>query len=164
MTKQTHRLAVGGQAPGGQFWVQQRALDKPNNSGLWDTLMGSMASSRDTVETALARETWEEAGLQPHQLHNLAHGGVLTVRKPSPDGNGAGYVVEHIIWYTCTVPDGVVPVNQDGKVEQFALMSAAQLLEAVQNGAFTLEASLILADVMGHNFESPSVCLAQSCP
>ena len=43
-------------------------------------------------------------------------------------------------------------------------MSAAQLPEAVQNGAFTLEASLILADVMGHNFESPSVCLAQSCP
>ena len=112
MTRQTRRLAVGGQAPSGQFWVQQRALDKPNNPGLWDTLMGSMVSSRDTVETALARETWEEAGLQPHQLHNLAHGGVLTVRKPSPDGNGAGYVVEHIIWYTCTVPDGVVPVNQ----------------------------------------------------
>ena len=43
-------------------------------------------------------------------------------------------------------------------------MSAAQLPEAVQNGAFTLEASLILANVMGRNFESPSVCLAQSCP
>ena len=147
----TQAVHLVGQAPDGRFWVQQRALDKPNDPGQWDTLMGGMVSSRDTVETALARETWEEAGLTPDHLHNLAHGGVLTMCKPSLDGNGAGYVVEHIDWYTCTVPDGVVPVNQDGEVAQFALMGASQLLEAVQGGAFTLEASLILVIVMGHN-------------
>ena len=160
----TQAVHLVGLTPDGLFWVQQRALDKPNDPGQWDTLMGGMVSSRDTVEAALARETWEEAGLTPEQLHHLTHGGVLTLRKPASDGNGAGYVVERIDWYTCTVPEGVVPVNQDGEVAQFALMGAAQLLEAVQGGAFTLEASLILADVMGRNFESPSVCLAQSCP
>ena len=126
--------------------------------------MGGMVSSLDTVEAALVRETWEEAGLTPEQLHHLTHGGVLTLRKPASDGNGAGYVVERIDWYTCTVPEGVVPVNQDGEVAQFALMGAAQLLEAVQGGAFTLEASLILAAVMGHQVEAPTACLAQNHP
>ncbi len=146
----TQAVHLVGQAPDGRFWVQQRAFDKPNDPGQWDTLMGGMVSSRDTVEAALVRETWEEAGLTPQQLCGLTHGGVLSLRKPSADGNGAGYVVEHIDWYTCTVPEGVAPVNQDGEVAQFALMGAAQLLGAVQGGAFTLEASLILAAVMGH--------------
>ena len=157
----TQAVHLVGLTPDGRFWVQQRALDKPNDPGQWDTLMGGMVSSRDTVETALTRETWEEAGLTPEQLHNLTHGGVLSLRKPAPDGNGAGYVVERIDWYTCTVPEGVVPVNQDGEVAQFALMGAAQLLEAVQGGAFTLEASLILAAVMGHHVEAPTACVAQ---
>ncbi len=160
----TQAVHLVGQAPGGRFWVQQRSFDKPNDPGKWDTLMGGMVSSRDTLETALVRETWEEAGLTPDQLHNLTHGGVLSLRKPSPDGNGAGYVVEHIDWYTCTVPGGVVPVNQDGEVAQFALLGASQLLEAVQGGAFTLEASLILAAVMGHDVGSATACLAQSRP
>ena len=52
-----------GQTQDGRFWVQQRALNKPNDPGKRDTLMGGMVSAGDTVETALARETWEEAGL-----------------------------------------------------------------------------------------------------
>ena len=160
----TQAVHLVGQAPDGRFWVQQRAFDKPNDPGQWDTLMGGMVSSRDTSETALARETWEEAGLQPHQLHNLAHCGVLSIRKPSLDGNGAGYVVERIDWYTCTVPDGVVPVNQDGEVAQFALMSAGQLLEAMQGGAFTLEASLILANVLGYDLGASTAFPTQYQP
>jgi 8-oxo-dGTP pyrophosphatase MutT (NUDIX family) len=158
----TQAVHLVGQTPDGRFWVQQRAFDKPNDPGQWDTLMGGMVSSRDTVEAALVRETWEEAGLTLQQLDSLTHGGVLSLRKPSADGNGAGYVVEHIDWYTCTVPQGVVPVNQDGEVAQFALMGAAQLLDAVQGGAFTLEASLILAAVMGHHVEAPTACPAQN--
>jgi 8-oxo-dGTP pyrophosphatase MutT (NUDIX family) len=138
-----------GQAPDGRFWVQQRAFDKPNDPGKWDTLMGGMVSGADTLETALARETWEEAGLHIADFQGLRHGGRLTTGRPASDGGGAGYVVENIDWYVCTVPEGVKPVNQDGEVAQFALVDAAQLLEAMQRGEFTLEAALILADVMG---------------
>ena len=60
-----------GQTTDGRFWVQQRALNKPNDPGKWDTLMGGMVSSADTVETALERETWEEAGLRIADLKNL---------------------------------------------------------------------------------------------
>ena len=130
------------------FWVQQRTLNKANDPGLWDTLMGGMVSAADTTETALARETWEEAGLQVADLRDMRYGGRFTTCRPSSDGQGAGYVREHIDWYCCTVPEGLVPSNQDGEVEQFCLMDAGQLLSAMQRGEFTTEAALILADVM----------------
>jgi 8-oxo-dGTP pyrophosphatase MutT (NUDIX family) len=137
-----------GQSPDGRFWVQQRAFNKSNDPGLWDTLMGGMVSAADTVETALARETWEEAGLHVAELHGMRYGGRLTTRRPATDGKGAGYVVEDIDWYVCTVPEGLVPDNQDGEVEQFRLMGAEELLAALQRGEFTTEAALILSDAM----------------
>lgn len=138
-----------GQSPDGRFWVQQRAFNKSNDPGLWDTLMGGMVSAADTVETALVRETWEEAGLHTAALQAMRYGGRLAARRPATDGNGAGYVVEDIDWYVCTVPEGMVPDNQDGEVEQFRLMEAGDLLEAMQRGEFTAEATLILSDAMG---------------
>ena len=138
-----------GQTTDGRFWVQQRALDKSNDPGLCDTLTGGMVSSCETVDAALARETWEEAGLQIADLQCVRYGGCLSTSRPAHDGGGAGYVHEQIEWYCCTVPDGMLPVNQDGEVEEFRLMDTAQLLEAMQRGEFTLEAALILADVMG---------------
>ena len=136
-----------GQTTDGRFWVQQRALNKPNDPGKWDTLMGGMVSSADTVETALERETWEEAGLRITDLENLLYGGRQNNFRPSGDG-AAGYMQEVIEWYTCTVPDGLTPKNQDGEVAQFALMDKAQLLASMQRGEFTIEAALITAAVL----------------
>lgn len=136
-----------GQTPDGRFWVQQRAFDKPNDPGKWDTLMGGMVSARDTVQTALARETWEEAGLPIADLQNLRYGGRQSNCRPSGDGV-AGYMQEYIEWYVATVPDSLMPINQDGEVAQFALMDETQLLATMQCGEFTLEAALITASLM----------------
>ena len=136
-----------GQSPDGRFWVQQRAFDKPNDPGKWDTLMGGMVSSVDTVETALERETWEEAGLNIADLKNLRYGGRQSNCRPSSDG-AAGYMQEFIEWYVATLPDGLMPINQDGEVAQFALIDQAHLLAGMQRGEFTLEASLIMASLM----------------
>jgi 8-oxo-dGTP pyrophosphatase MutT (NUDIX family) len=136
-----------GQRPDGRFWVQQRALDKPNDPGKWDTLMGGMVSAGDTVETALERETWEEAGLHIADLQGLRYGGRQSNCRPSSDG-AAGYMHEFIEWYVATLPDGLMPINQDGEVAQFALMDEARLLAGMQRGEFTLEASLIMASLM----------------
>ncbi len=139
-----------GQAVDGRYWVQQRALNKPNDPGKWDTLMGGMVSAEDSVETALQRETWEEAGLHVAELQNLTYGGRQSNCRPSGDG-AAGYMQEFIEWFTCTVPDGLAPNNQDGEVAQFALMDRAQMLSAMQRGDFTTEAALIMASMLGLN-------------
>ena len=144
----TSAVHLVGCASDGRFWVQQRSLDKANEPGLWDTLMGGMVSAQDSVQSALARETWEEAGLRLDTLVELQRGGEVVLRKPSSDGADAGYVVERVDWYRCTVPDGVQPLNQDGEVAQFALLEIADLIERLQRNEFTTEAALILADVL----------------
>jgi hypothetical protein len=52
--------------------------------------------------------------------------------------------VEEIDWFTCTVPKGVIPVNQDGEVAQFELLDTGELQARLQRDEFTLEATMIL--------------------
>ncbi|HZY17449.1 MAG TPA: NUDIX domain-containing protein [Ramlibacter sp.] len=140
----TQAVHLAGRTPDGRHWVQQRALDKPNDPGLWDTLMGGMVPATDTPQMALARETWEEAGLHLDQLVDLEWGGRFLRRGPS-SSTGLGYVVETVDWYRCVVPDGVTPCNQDGEVAQFALLQPAELRQELLRGRFTLEAEAVLA-------------------
>jgi len=132
-------------SPEGSHWVQQRSLTKPNDPGLWDTLVGGMVPACDSMREALERESWEEAGLKLSQVSGLQAGGRIEIRRPSGDGPH-GYVVERLEWYRCVVPEGVVPLNQDGEVAQFRLMHADELREALLREHFTLEAALILVE------------------
>jgi 8-oxo-dGTP pyrophosphatase MutT (NUDIX family) len=141
----TAAVHLTAQAPDGRIWVQQRAFDKPNDPGLWDTLMGGMVSAADTLAQALERETWEEAGLRLDQLHGLAHAGHLLIRRPSGGADDVGYTVERIDWYSATLPDGVLPDNQDGEVERFDCVGLTRLRADITAGRYTLEAALILA-------------------
>lgn len=144
----TWAVHLVGETDEGRIWVQQRALNKANDPGLWDTLMGGMVSAADTLQEALARETWEEAGLRLEALRGIARGGRVTTRRQAIDGRGAGYVVEHIDWFRCTVPDGLAPVNQDGEVAQFRLLEPGELITQMARGEFTTEAALILSDLL----------------
>ena len=139
----TRAVHLVGWTPDGRQWVQQRSHAKANDPGLWDTLMGGMVPASDTVEQALARETWEEAGLRMEQLVEVAWGGQVHASQPSNAVEG-GYMREVIDWYRCTVPAGVVPENQDGEVQQFRAMAPGDLRAALLAGAFTLEAAAVL--------------------
>lgn len=147
----THAAHLVGEAPDGRIWVQQRALDKANDPGLWDTLVGGMVASAESMATALRRETWEEAGLHLHELDAVAHRGRLTVSRPSAEGHGAGYLHEHVDWFSATVPDGLTPVNQDGEVAQFVLLSQDELMVWLAQDKFTVEAALVLVAALGLN-------------
>ena len=145
----TRAVHLVGLAPDGRMWVQQRSHTKPNNPGMWDTLMGGMVSAADTLPQALERETWEEAGLRLPALHGVEPGGQVDFSRPSREGGGIGYMVERIDWFRCTVPDGLEPCNQDGEVERFELWSPAQVRERIAAGDFTLEAALVLGACCG---------------
>ena len=147
MTQAVHLVGLSAD---GRHWVQQRAFDKPNDPGLWDTLMGGMVAAVDTVQTALVRETWEEAGLRLEALRDVRHGGHVITRRPCEDGGGAGYVVERIDWFVATLPDGLSPENQDGEVACFELIDEAELWRRLLGNAFTTEAALILAANLGN--------------
>ncbi len=122
-------------------WVQQRALDKATDPGLWDTLMGGQRGAGETPHDTLSRETWEEAGLRLDVLDQLRDGGRVTLRRPVSDG----YLVEHIDLFEAVVPPGVEPVNRDGEVERFECLTARAVVEQVEAERFTLEAALMMA-------------------
>ena len=136
----TQAVHLVGTSRTGGIWVQQRALDKATDPGLWDTLMGGLIAAGESVEATLARETWEEAGLRLAQLDGVKPLGRITIRRPVREG----YMVEHIHMFAATVPDGIVPVNQDGEVQRFECLDRAALVARLDEEAFTLEAALIL--------------------
>ncbi len=139
----TRAVHLVGRSQDGGYWVQQRALNKANDPGLWDTLMGGMVSAADSLASALERETWEEAGLRLDRLEGLVRGGRIALCKPCAS-HAAGYVVEQIDWFAATLVEGAQPTNMDGEVAQFLLLGQQALLEKLQRNEFTTEAALIL--------------------
>ncbi len=153
----THGVHLNGTCAHQQVWIQQRALTKKTDAGRWDTLMGGMVSAADTLALALQRETLEEAGLELAQLQDLRWVGQFTMRSPHAPDNALEYVVERIDWFNAQLPAGVVPVNQDGEVQQFRRVALAELQTMLLQQAFTTEASLILAQHCAKmNEKSPS--------
>ncbi|EJE53301.1 NTP pyrophosphohydrolase [Acidovorax sp. CF316] len=140
----TRAVHLVGLAPDGRMWVQLRSRTKPNNPGMWDTLMGGMVAAVDTLDQALARETWEEAGLATADLADVAQGGHVLFSRPSREGGGIGYMVERIDWFRATVPAGMEPANQDGEVERFELLGLDEVQQRVARSEFTQEAGLVI--------------------
>ena len=141
----THAVHLLGISADGRHWVQQRAMNKADDPGLWDTLVGGMVPHGESVELALARETGEEAGLALPQLSDLRYGGHVPTRRPSASVP-EGYIVERLDWYRCLLPDGVTPENRDGEVAQFRLMDADELLQRLERDEFTLDAAAMLVE------------------
>jgi 8-oxo-dGTP pyrophosphatase MutT (NUDIX family) len=162
----TRAVHLVGRTPSGGMWVQQRSLTKANDPGQWDTLMGGMISAHDDLQSALARETQEEAGLALGQLLDVRHCGQVKITRHTDDDNdvpvpankppptpGIGYMVEVIDWFDAAVPHGTVPQNQDGEVAQFALLSVDELMAKLQRDEFTLEASMILVAALQRPYQ-----------
>ena len=125
----------------GAVWVQQRALDKATDPGLWDTTMGGQIGAGETVVQALERETWEEAGLRLVQLSGVAFFERFEIRRPVVEG----YMIEQIDVYAAQLPDAAVPVNRDGEVQRFDCLPPAELSARLAAHSFTFEAAAILS-------------------
>ncbi len=131
---------IAASADGG-VWVQQRAWDKATDPGLWDTTMGGQVGAGESIAEALARETWEEAGLTLAQLPDVRKVDRIQFRRPVAEG----YLVEYIDVFEAMLADAVTPQNQDGEVQSFECLARDALLERLLGEAFTLEAAVILA-------------------
>ncbi|AVP57127.1 NUDIX hydrolase [Pulveribacter suum] len=141
---------VGLDASGERLWLQQRSRTKATHPLAWDTLMGGLVSAADDIDTALARETWEEAGLRLAQLAGLQRGGTERGTRPSDEGGpGCGWMDERIHWFRAALPAGLQPSNQDGEVERFECLPHAQVQTRLAQGVFTPEAALVLAAFYG---------------
>jgi isopentenyldiphosphate isomerase len=139
----TRAVHLNAWTPDGRMWAARRALDKSTDPGMWDTLVGGLASSAERLDDALLRECNEEAGLEPAQVqHRSALYTVLRMQRRLPEG----YQVEDLLLSTCVLDPGVVPANRDGEVMEIATMSPDRVLQMLAAGEFTLEAALVIMD------------------
>lgn len=126
-----------------KIWLQQRAMNKATDPGKWDTLVGGLVSADEpSLEAALAREAWEEAGLRL-PLENVPLEQGLTLRESRPV-NGSSHMLEDLLSWDITLPAEVIPVNQDGEVAQFACLHWAQVQNLLEQDGLTLEAALVI--------------------
>jgi len=56
----------------------------------------------------------------------------------------AGYQIEHITCMAAYLDSASTPVNQDGEVDAFALVSVAQMYDMMRQGQFTKDACVVL--------------------
>ncbi len=143
----TQAVHLNAWSPDGRLWVARRALDKSTDPGLWDTLSGGLVAASEDPESALLRETHEEAGLPAVAL--ASHGPlrmVLRMHRRLPDG----YQVETVLLSDCVLDGAAVPVNLDGEVLEFRCVDLVQLWDMITHGAFTLEAELSILDSLRH--------------
>jgi len=137
----TYSVHLNGYTADGQLVVALRAAHKRVDPGLWDNLAGGMIGAGESVRSALAREAFEEAGLDLTGLP-IQEGARLRVRRSISEGTLAELV--HI--FDVDLPAGTAVVNQDGEVERFATRPVPAVLAAIERGEFTVEAALATLD------------------
>jgi 8-oxo-dGTP pyrophosphatase MutT (NUDIX family) len=150
-----HLMLFSGQ----DIWVQQRALDKATDPGMWDTCVGGLVAGDESFELSLEREAMEEANIDLPAFRRqgcaLLRGNTISIKRNlylqgTLLGNRSrvveGYMDEDLLVWDLTVPANFVPKNNDGEVAQFALWTPAKLLAELELGSLTLEASLMCAE------------------
>ncbi len=131
----------------GRLWVGQRSFKKAIGPGYWDNCAAGMVPLGETFSTAMARESWEEAGIKEGSLHFNFLSRHLISRAVTE-----GWMFEHTIIFDADVPDSFLPHNIDGEVNKFELLSQEEALQRVALGSFTFESSLsVLLSIAAKN-------------
>lgn len=126
----------------GDLWVARRALDKPTDPGMWDTLVGGLVGHGESDDLALERESAEEAGLSPAQIAGREPiRSIYRMQRQVPEG----FQYEEVLTSDCVLDDDVVPKNQDGEVMEIACLPVQKIEAMLLAGEFTVEASIVIA-------------------
>ncbi|OZI77965.1 NUDIX hydrolase [Bordetella genomosp. 12] len=139
----TFAVHLNAWTPEGRLWVARRALSKSTDPGMWDTLVGGLVGSTESLDQALVRECAEEAGLEPGQIRQRSPlRTVLRMQRRLPEG----YQVEALLSSTCVLSHDTQPANRDGEVMEIATLDATQAVDRIEAGEFTLEAALVILE------------------
>lgn len=136
----SHAVHINGFAGDGDLWCGQRALSKPTDPGLLDSLSAGGLSAGQGLWTVLQRELWEEAGLTLRSGQRLQWLGSIDSCRPVPEG----WQHETLWVFNLELGDDQVPSNQDGEVARFLRMPPQEVVQQVRARAFTPDAVLAL--------------------
>lgn len=148
LTKAVH---LNAWTPDGALWIAKRADTKSTDPGMWDTLVGGLATAGESLDTSLLRESYEEAGLSPEDLVDRSPLRIiLRMHRRLPEG----YQVEDSLVSDCVLASSVQPHNLDGEVSEIRQVSMPELWAMVQANAFTPEAELVILEGLQRRIDS----------
>ncbi|HVE89048.1 MAG TPA: DUF4743 domain-containing protein [Burkholderiaceae bacterium] len=118
--------------------VARRSALKQIDPDLWDNLVGGMVAAHETLNEALEREAWEEAGLRLECCTSLTPGRSFKMHRLVPEGLQSEII--HV--YDAVLQNGQSLINQDGEVAAIERRSIDQVVDAIESDQFTLESAL----------------------
>ncbi len=141
----TRAVHLNAWTPDGRLYVARRSAAKNTDPNMLDTLVGGLAGAGEDMDTALIRESYEEAGLT---LDDLARRGpertIVRMHRRLPEG----YQVEDVLVSECVLAHDVAPRNIDGEVSEIMAVTPEELGHLLAQEQFTLEASLVILDCL----------------
>lgn len=124
------------------FWIGTRSPFKAVDPNKLDNLVGGGISAGETIQEAMIREGWEEAGMCEADLAHLTQKSRCLSLRPVSRGLHREYL--HV--FDCWLAHDAKPQNQDGEVAEFNLMTPDEVASAIINKRFMNDATLATLD------------------
>ena len=139
------------------LWMQRRSMQKPTWPGRLDNFVAGGLSSGYSVRETVIKETEEEANLPRHIAERMQAAGCISIFFQSERGIFPN--TEFV--FDIELPRDFVPNNNDGEVEEFMLVPAAELLDKICDSDFKTTSCPVTLDFLIRkgivNFESGTV-------
>jgi 8-oxo-dGTP pyrophosphatase MutT (NUDIX family) len=139
-TQAVHMNGVAGQ----RMWLARRSPTKQIDPGMLDNIVaGGIGAGFSALQT-LVKEAWEEAGILAPMAEKCIFIKKIEVLREVPEGVQS----ETVSIYDLELPADFRPLNQDGEVSEFRLLTFAEVEAQVASCALTFEAALVAQDCL----------------
>ena len=130
------------------MWIARRSPTKAIDPGLLDNLVGGGIAAGQAVGAALAREAWEEAGIDAQLVQRAHPAGAVQICREPPDGLQRETIFVHDLW----LPVEFTPAGQDGEVVEHRVVTLAEAARLIANDdgpdIVTPDAALVILDCL----------------
>lgn len=127
-----------------RMWVARRSPSKAVDPNRMDNMVGGGIAAGETIELALQREGWEEAGIGAARLSALSEVSLIFAVRPVVRGLHREWLHVFDLW----LEHDVIPCNQDGEVAEHVLLSLAEVEALIIEGRFMIDAALAATDCL----------------
>ncbi|UTH76519.1 NUDIX hydrolase family protein [Chromobacterium sp. IIBBL 290-4] len=127
-----------------RMWVGRRSPHKAVDPNRMDNLVGGGVAAGETLDLALEREGWEEAGISRDALQGLKPVSVLLAERPVARGLHREWLHGYDLW----LGQEQRPCCQDGEVAEHVLLPLAEVEQLLVDERFMIDAALVVVDCL----------------